>query len=55
MGLLNATESSNLIMAATRMRSDSDTKKFLACVEKILMNKLAEKSERDRLVSIKKV
>ena len=51
--LFTPSEASNLIMAACRMKSDSDTQRFLAAAERIFLAKLEAKSETERLNNLK--
>jgi hypothetical protein len=51
--LLTPKESSDLVLAAYNLQSDSNVESYLAKIEKILVDKLFESSETDRLLNLK--
>ena len=55
MGLLTAGEEAKLLLTASELRTDGDSKRFLLYVNKLILQKVGEQSERSRLVDIKKV
>jgi hypothetical protein len=54
LGLLTPKESSDLINAAFLLKEDSDCERFLAKVERILLDKMFQDSEKERLLGLTK-
>lgn len=50
--LFNQKEQAALLMAAYEVQGDSNADKFLAKVERVLLDKMFEQSETDRLIAL---